>query len=349
MTVTQLLWTVAMPSVPLLSVPALALGTILFVQLSCYVEEWIFKALPGFNYHWTVALVELLLFTAAGRIGVGSAAERRGPLHVYAGVGFSLALGTGLGKIAFRHLNYATGTVLKSMKLLPVLALSACWLGRVYSAAEVVAACLMVAAAALFGLGERALEPSFHPVGIALSFACLGAQAVQSNLQDTLLRDRGCSVHEVMLYANAFGAIAVLILTICTGELAAAIPFFLSSHHALALLLVRSLSFYVGALFYTMLMQRAGAVTAVAVTTLRKILTVVMSFAFFPKPWSDHYAYGGVCLLVALILDARAHHARGGPPRSEADGRDTAGELQPMRPRTRAHPSDSEEEGAPLK
>ena len=90
-------------------------------------------------------------------------------------------------------------------------------------------------------------------------------------------------------------------------------------------------------------------VTAVAVTTLRKILTVVMSFAFFPKPWSDHYAYGGGCRLVALILDARAHHARGGPPRSEADGRDTAGELQPMRPRTRAHPSDSEEEGAPLK
>ena len=46
-------------------------GTIAFVQFSCYVEEWIFKQLPGFKFHWTVALVELLLFAAAGRLGQG--------------------------------------------------------------------------------------------------------------------------------------------------------------------------------------------------------------------------------------------------------------------------------------
>ena len=119
MTVTQLLWTVAMPSVPLLSVPALALGTILFVQLSCYVEEWIFKALPGFHYHWTVALVELLFFTVAG--WCGARGKRAAPLTVYAGIGCSLGAGTGLGKLAYRYLNFATGTVLKSMKLVPVM------------------------------------------------------------------------------------------------------------------------------------------------------------------------------------------------------------------------------------
>ena len=154
------------------SVPLLALGTITLVQLSCYIEEWIFKALPGFKFHWFVALVELLLFAVAGRIGQGFSSPqppRRGPLYLYAGVGFTLSLGTGLGKVAFRYLNYATGTVLKSMKLLPVLAISACWLKRQYTPGEVIAAVLMVISASLFGLGERELEPSFHPLGIALS------------------------------------------------------------------------------------------------------------------------------------------------------------------------------------
>ena len=149
-----------------MSVLLLAFGTILFIQVSCYVEEWIFKQLPHFHYHWTVALVELILFAVMGRIAQGRyTSPRVGSLQLYSGVGGSLALGTGLGKVAYKYLNYATGTVLKSMKLLPVLALSACWLRRVYSPSEVLAACLMVASAALFGLGERAVHHSSSPRG----------------------------------------------------------------------------------------------------------------------------------------------------------------------------------------
>ena len=95
----------------------LSVACIALIQLSCYLEEWIFKALPGFHYHWTVALVELLFFTVAG--WCGARGKRAAPLTVYAGIGCSLAAGTGLGKLAYRYLNFATGTVLKSMKLVP--------------------------------------------------------------------------------------------------------------------------------------------------------------------------------------------------------------------------------------
>ena len=327
------------------SVPLLALGTITLVQLSCYIEEWIFKALPGFKFHWFVALVELLLFAVAGRIGQGFSSPqppRRGPLYLYAGVGFTLSLGTGLGKVAFRYLNYATGTVLKSMKLLPVLAISACWLKRQYTPGEVIAAVLMVISASLFGLGERELEPSFHPLGIALSFACLLAQAIQSNLQDALLRDRGCDVHEAMLYSNAMGFVFVFIITAASGELCPALVFFFSSSKAAALLTLRSFSFYFGALVYTMLLQKAGAVTAVAVGTVRKSLTVVLSFMLYEKPWSNKYGWGGVALIAAVVLEARAHHKRGGPPKVTGDpnARERERELQPIK----GHASDSADE-----
>ena len=82
----------------------LSVACIALIQLSCYLEEWIFKALPGFHYHWTVALVELLFFTVAG--WCGARRKRAAPLTVYAGIGCSLAAGTGLGKLAYRYLNF---------------------------------------------------------------------------------------------------------------------------------------------------------------------------------------------------------------------------------------------------
>ena len=41
----------------------LAAGTIFFIQVSCIIEEWIFKQLADFHYHWFVALLELAIFS----------------------------------------------------------------------------------------------------------------------------------------------------------------------------------------------------------------------------------------------------------------------------------------------
>ena len=187
----------------------LSAGTIFFIQVSCIIEEWIFKQLADFHYHWFVALLELAIFSLFGHLahvsdcdgssgssssggggsssgssgssigGSGSSCTtpaRKGPLRLYVLVGLSLAAGTGLGKVAYRYVNYATGTVLKSMKLLPVMAVSVCWLHRSYTRLQVAAAVLMVGSAVCFGLGEAELEPSFHPLGLLLSFGCLVAQ-----------------------------------------------------------------------------------------------------------------------------------------------------------------------------
>ena len=79
------------------------------------------------------------------------------------------------------------------MKLVPVILISTCCMRRRYSAAEYVAASLMIISAALFGLGEAKVEPDFNILGLVLSFACLMAQAVQNNLQDHALRDYSVS------------------------------------------------------------------------------------------------------------------------------------------------------------
>ena len=52
------------------------------------------------------------------------------------------------------------------------------------------------------------------------------------------------------------------------------------------------------------------------VTTVRKSLTVILSFIAFPKPWSSKYAWGGACLAIAISLDAHAYQRRGGPTKA---------------------------------
>ncbi len=296
----------------------LATGTIIFIQASCVIEEWIFKQLPGFKFHWFVALVELVLFALLGHVGLAVSSSstlltpppRRGPLHLYVLVGVCLTAGTGLGKVAYRYVNYATGTVLKSMKLLPVMGVSVCWLRRGYTRMQVLASVLMVVSAALFGLGEVEVEPSFHPLGLLLSFLCLIAQALQNNGSDRLLRDHGAPVHESMLYTNGVGALGTLLVTLCNGELLPALAFFGRTAKGSALLIVRCLLFYFGALLYTMLIGESGAVSAVFVTTMRKALTVVLSFVIFPKPWSEKYSFGAAALLLAIYCEYKGKDAK---------------------------------------
>jgi len=293
---------------------ALAAGTISLIQLSCVIEELIFYRMPGFHFFWFVALVELLIFTMLGHASSNYqrgmpvlALPRRlaGPLHLYAVVGLSLAAGTGLGKLAYKHLNFATGTVLKSMKLLPVMALSVCWLQRRFNSLQVGAAVLMVASASLFGLGEREVEPNFHPMGILLSLGCLLSQALQNTASDRLLRDHAVDVHEAMALSNGFGFVATLLITVATGELVPAIRFFSRSVTYWGLLVVRCVLFWGGAVFYTMLVREGGAASAVFVTTMRKALTVLVSFLVFPKPWTHKYTLGGVALLAAVVCEYR--------------------------------------------
>jgi len=323
----------------------LSFGTILLITLSCYVEEWIFKQLPGFNFHWFVALVELAVFALLGAACEQSCSLqlrtelRKGPLGLYLGTGLSLAASTGLGKLAFRYLNYATGTILKSMKLLPVMLISVLWLRRKYGAQEYISAVLMVTSAALFGLGERSVEPDFSPIGLGLALCVLLSQAIQTNLQDRLLRDYDVSVHEAMLFANASGFVFVLLICVGEGSLWAALAFF-ASPLAASLLLLRTLTFYAGALCYTALLKHAGGVAAVAVGTVRKSLTVLVSFAFFPKAWSANYGWGCALMAAAIALDQHAYAQRAGRGPS-ANGSSASGALAGTRTK------DSDEELEP--
>ena len=78
------------------------------------------------------------------------------------------------------------------------------------------------------------------------------------------------------------------------------------------LLTFRSVSFFVGAWLYTVIVKHFGAVAAVAVTTTRKLLTVIGSFVFFSsdKPFTTTYAIALGLFIAAVACEYVKHYQK---------------------------------------
>ncbi len=318
---------------------ALSTLTVLALGLSCVAEEYIIKQIPGFDFFWFLACSELVVFSALtlavqklgcdpnAKIGEeekeddcdengGKWHATKAPKGTLIAGGILIALYTSLGKYAYKYVNYATGTVLKSAKLIPVMVVSVVWLRRKYEPIDYVACFLLVAAACEFGLGEqensdKTENPSEnYAFGVALSLITIGIGAFQSNVTDRILRDYGATVGENMLWTNAVGAVFIFFFVVILEP--HAFMFFWETPLYFMLLTFRSVSFFVGAWLYTVIVKHFGAVAAVAVTTTRKLLTVIGSFVFFSsdKPFTTTYAIALGLFIAAVACEYVKHYQK---------------------------------------
>jgi drug/metabolite transporter (DMT)-like permease len=53
-------------------------------------------------------------------------------------------------------------------------------------------------------------------------------------------------------------------------------------------------------------LELTDAFTVVFVTSLRKVLTIILSFIVFTKPFSIYYAFGFAVVCGGILLDLRA-------------------------------------------
>jgi adenosine 3'-phospho 5'-phosphosulfate transporter B3 len=226
----------------------------------------------------------------------GAIGHLKAPIHLYVASASLMGIYTSLGKVSYKYINYATGTVLKSSKLIPVIVLSAVWLKRTYHYLDYLACVLLVVASCFFAMGEHegnkrlgVEDPTLYAFGFFLSFFCVIVGAVQSNVVDKALRDYDATVNENMLMTNSIGALLVFVVVLAKEP--DAFAFFFGDWFYLSLITFRSIVFWLGAMFYTTLVKHFGAVPAVAVTTCRKVLTVISSFVFFAsdKPFGATY------------------------------------------------------------
>lgn len=161
----------------------------------------------------------------------------------------------------------------------------------------------------------------------------LVADAVHANTQERVLRQEGASIQETMIFSNLIAAGMTLGYCIFSGELVQAMEYCRENTIAYTLFIVRAAVIFLGVLCFVAIIKRFGAVTATAgtpplaaarplstllgstrshavlegahgraVTTVRKILTILLSFVLFPKPVTSKHMAGAVTFGLALVV-----------------------------------------------
>ena len=74
--------------------------------------------------------------------------------------------------------------------------------------------------------------------------------------------------------------------------------------------LVYSLCGYLGMQFVLSMVRAFGAFATVTVTSLRKALTIALSFALFAKPFTVEYVYSGAVVAAGIYLNLAAKRVK---------------------------------------
>jgi adenosine 3'-phospho 5'-phosphosulfate transporter B3 len=109
-----------------------------------------------------------------------------------------------------------------------------------------------------------------------------------------------------MTNANAVGCVGVFTYMLLSGALSDATRAALAAPRLVVYLTIIGLSLSTAIFAYTRLIKEAGSVVAVGVATLRKVVTVILSYIVFPKQFSQLHLFSSLLVLSGIILSSHA-------------------------------------------
>uniref|UniRef100_A0A1I7VU37 Adenosine 3'-phospho 5'-phosphosulfate transporter 2 n=1 Tax=Loa loa TaxID=7209 RepID=A0A1I7VU37_LOALO len=285
----------------------LCCGIFVFYITYGFIQELMFKVDGMESYGWHLTLIQFLIYSIMASLESFCCAiikQRRIPIHIYLEIA-TLTVGTiGFSNVAVGYLNYPTQVVFKCCKLIPVLIGGIIIQGKQYSCIDFTAACVMSFGLVTFILGDSAVSPMFNPFGYTMISVALLFDAVIGNVQEKSLHIYKASNNEMILYSYSIGFIYIMLGLIIYGNFLDGFYFF--SKHPLQTYgysILFSISGYLGLNAVLSLVRTQGAFIAVTVTTIRKAVTVALSFLFFSKPFVTQYLWGGLLILAAIYLN----------------------------------------------
>ena len=141
----------------------------------------------------------------------------------------------------------------------------------------------------------------------------LVADAIIGNLQEKVMKNHPQAVNaEFIHFSYAIGFIYLLVCLCLTGNVISGYQAFASENPltSYGITLVYSISGYLGVQVVLTMVRQFGAFTAVAVTSMRKALSIAVSFILFSKPFTLTYVVGGIIVLFGIYLNLVAKDRR---------------------------------------
>mmetsp|Transcript_27308 Transcript_27308/g.44484 ORF Transcript_27308/g.44484 Transcript_27308/m.44484 type:complete len:457 (+) Transcript_27308:220-1590(+) len=289
----------------------LSTGVFAIYQVHAYCQEYVVHV-EGFTYSWFLTLWTFIVgffFASFERCREGDLTSVTAHPYWYILIG-SLHLGSmGFSTSALNYVNYPTQVVFKSSKIIPVMVAGLLVLGKRYSLVEYLSASCFFVGLSMFTLADVQTQPNFDFFGVLLLTIALVGDAFIGNVQEKLMQRHHVSLSELVQLTYLCGFALCLGICIYTGELQAALAKLEGRRGLLGMLVAFATAGYVGIYFVLALVTRFGAVTSVVVTSCRKLITILLSFLLFPKPWSPLYAWASIMLFTGMVLTALAKNA----------------------------------------
>ena len=125
-----------------------------------------------------------------------------------------------------------------------------------------------------------------------------GKQTQSVNNKMEKKSNNGLSSQALLVNTNSIGFTLLLLSTIVGRSFIPIVTFLVTHPHFLILHLLVGVGLGTAVLAYTELIRRSGPAVAVAVATLRKVVTILLSYIIFPKPMTlIHVISAGLVVL----------------------------------------------------
>jgi len=266
-------------------------GTFVFFCSYAYIQESLFR-IDGFHFGWYLTFIQFFVyaFISSVELYFHGEMERRSPLSEYFLIAFFMVVTMGMSNTACTYLPYATQVLFKSSKLIPVMIGGKLLLNKQYSLFDYISAAFIVVGLITMTLGDVNVVYGWNITGIFLLCGALTGDAFTSNLQERVMKKYRVTQREMVSYSHSIGCCYLLVILVCS-ELSDAFWFCFQHPQTYAIMILFALFGYLGIQCILAMIRTFDSLIAMIVTSCRKVVTILLSFILFPKPFSYNYIF----------------------------------------------------------
>jgi len=231
------------------------------------------------------------------------AGSMKGTAFDYARLGTLTASGMYFTNWSLRYLNYTLRVLFKASKILPTVLIAVVFYKKSFTGRDYMNILVLVASIVLFSYGDavgagKTDNGTFDVFGIALITIGVIADALTSNFEsEHLFKVRKASHSEVMMAASLFGSLYMLAIMVMTGKAEDAYNYALANPDLAVKVVVSCSAGYFSITFILKIIKKVGAVPAEIVKSIRRVVSIVLSFIIYHKPFLSWHGFGSVLFL----------------------------------------------------
>eukprot|EP00612_Vaucheria_litorea_P001589 CAMPEP_0171452822 /NCGR_PEP_ID=MMETSP0945-20130129/774_1 /TAXON_ID=109269 /ORGANISM="Vaucheria litorea, Strain CCMP2940" /LENGTH=299 /DNA_ID=CAMNT_0011977561 /DNA_START=399 /DNA_END=1298 /DNA_ORIENTATION=- len=207
-----------------------------------------------------------------------------------------------LGNVGMMHLNYAAKVLFKSTKALPMMLWGTVFLKLRYQRRDYLSVAAMVVGLVMFLEADAKSPVVFSLLGVILMIGCVLVDCFYSNLAEYLLKRFDATPEEAIFYTYMGGSMYQLFNSTVSGELVDSIEFISkkAGFQGIFIITLYSVAGYLGANCTTTITKNYGSLNAALASATRKVINLLFSFAFFPKPFTAMHFFGASIFIIGL-------------------------------------------------